>query len=94
MPSKEENQRSVLPKATRVGGARRRLKGWHVGMFRDPDAIDYINTRCAWAGGTCVRGNMDSIAILRGAICILQKFLGNMDTSSKQFFYLEEKNPY
>jgi len=39
----------------------------------------------------CVRGNMDSIAIciLRCAICILQKFLGNMDmdTSSKPFLF-------
>ena len=42
----------------------------------------------------CVRGNMDSIAIciLRRAICILQKFLGNMDTSSKQFLFRRKES--
>ena len=37
---------------------------------------------------TYVRGTMDSIAIciLRRAICILQKFLGNMDIDSKPFW--------
>jgi len=37
--------------------------------------------------GAYVRGNMDSIAtcILRCAICILQRFLCNMDIDSKPF---------
>jgi hypothetical protein len=45
-------------------------------------------------GRTYVRGNMDSIAIciLRRAICILQKFLGNMDTSSKPFLFRRKES--
>jgi hypothetical protein len=33
-----------------------------------------------------------SQCILRGAICILQKFLGNMDTSSKQFLFRRKES--
>jgi hypothetical protein len=44
--------------------------------------------------GTYVRGNMDSIVIciLRRAICILQKFLGDIDTSSKPFLFRRKES--
>ena len=44
--------------------------------------------------GTYVRGNMDSIVIciLRHAICILQKFLGDIDTSSKPFLFRRKES--
>ena len=44
----------------------------------------------------CVRGNMDFIAkcILRRTICILQKFIGNIDLSKLNPSDLEQKNLY
>ena len=45
--------------------------------------------------GTYVRGNMDSIAIcifLQRAICILQKFLGNINISSKHFLFRRKES--
>jgi hypothetical protein len=46
------------------------------------------------ASDICVRGNMDSIAIciLRCAICILQKILGNIDLSTKPFWFRKKES--
>ena len=41
------------------------------------------------SGGTCVRRNIDSVAIcmLRRAICMLHDFFGEMDISTKPFWF-------
>ena len=52
-------------------------------------SFDFCSPLCAY-----VRGNMDSIkiCILRRAICILQKFLCNMDIDSKPFLFRKKES--
>ncbi len=63
-------------------------KNFHMARVWDITYFPY------WGYNMLDRGNMDSIAIciLRRPLCILQKFLGNMDISSKPFLFRRKES--